>query len=94
LDWVDYYLRPSFEHAMQHLIRMTKKSYSKRTNAWEMFGVDFTPEVVQADGNVRKLAWRICNAKRVLAPFSMNTTSASSPKSSPPATPKLGPVKM
>jgi phosphatidylethanolamine N-methyltransferase len=31
-----------------------------------MFGVDFTPAVVSADGNVRKLAWRICNAKQVL----------------------------
>lgn len=38
----------------------------------EMFGVDFAPEVVQADGNVRKLAWRICNAKKVLvSEFSM-----------------------
>jgi len=73
-----------------------EEKYAKRVvyAVKEMFGVDFTPEVVQADGNVRKLAWRICNAKRVLAPFSMNTTSASSPKSSPPATPKLGPVKM
>lgn len=32
----------------------------------ELFGVDFAPEVVQADGNVRRLAWRICNARRVL----------------------------
>jgi phosphatidylethanolamine N-methyltransferase len=30
------------------------------------FGVEFAPEVVQADGNVRNLAWRICNAKKVL----------------------------
>lgn len=33
---------------------------------WDSFGVDFAPGVVQADGNVKKLAWRICNAKRVL----------------------------
>lgn len=32
----------------------------------EMFGVDFTPEVVKADGNVRRLSWRICNARKVL----------------------------
>lgn len=30
------------------------------------FGVEFAPQVVQADGNVRNLAWRICNAKKVL----------------------------
>lgn len=32
----------------------------------EMFGIEFTPAVVTADGNVRKLAWRISNAKEVL----------------------------
>ncbi|EAA64198.1 hypothetical protein AN2154.2 [Aspergillus nidulans FGSC A4] len=32
----------------------------------QMFGVEFAPEVVRSDGNVRNLAWRICNAKRVL----------------------------
>lgn len=32
----------------------------------EMFGIDFAPEVVKADGNVQNLAWRICNAKAVL----------------------------
>lgn len=31
-----------------------------------MFGIEFAPAVVPADGNVRKLAWRICNAKQVL----------------------------
>jgi hypothetical protein len=30
------------------------------------FGIEFAPEVVQADGNVRNLAWRICNAKKIL----------------------------
>ncbi|KAI9736388.1 MAG: phosphatidylethanolamine N-methyltransferase [Claussenomyces sp. TS43310] len=38
----------------------------------QMFGVEFAPGVVLADGNVRKLAWRICNAKLVLAPYSMS----------------------
>ncbi|KAK3955117.1 phospholipid methyltransferase-domain-containing protein [Pseudoneurospora amorphoporcata] len=40
-----------------------------------MFGIDFAPAVVLADGNVRRLAWRICHAKEVLAPFSMSHTN-------------------
>lgn len=39
-----------------------------------MFGIEFAPAVVAADGNVRKLAWRICNAKQVLV--SLNGTEA------------------
>ncbi|KAI9798213.1 MAG: phosphatidylethanolamine N-methyltransferase [Sarcosagium campestre] len=39
-----------------------------------MFGIEFAPEVVQADGNVKNLAWRICNAKKVLAPYSMSSS--------------------
>ena len=31
-----------------------------------MFGIEFAPAVVPADGSVKKLAWRICNAKQVL----------------------------
>ncbi|KAI0850514.1 phosphatidylethanolamine N-methyltransferase [Daldinia vernicosa] len=38
----------------------------------QMFGIEFAPAVVPADGNVRNLAWRICNAKQVLAPYSMS----------------------
>jgi hypothetical protein len=30
------------------------------------FGIEFAPEVVQADGCVKNLAWRIYNAKKVL----------------------------
>lgn len=30
------------------------------------FGIELAPEVVQADGNAKNLAWRICNAKKVL----------------------------
>ena len=30
------------------------------------FGIEFAPEVVQADGNVRNLSWRIRNARKVL----------------------------
>ncbi|PSN62282.1 phosphatidylethanolamine N-methyltransferas-like protein [Corynespora cassiicola Philippines] len=40
----------------------------------QMFGIELAPQVVQADGNVRNLAWRICNAKKVLAPYSMSTS--------------------
>ena len=32
----------------------------------QMFGIEFAPEVVQADGNVKNLALRICNAKKVV----------------------------
>ncbi|KAJ5098170.1 hypothetical protein N7532_005171 [Penicillium argentinense] len=41
----------------------------------QMFGVELAPEVVKADGNVRDLAWRICNAKKVLAPYSMSLSN-------------------
>lgn len=41
----------------------------------QMFGVELAPEVVRADGNVRNLAWRICNAKKVLAPYSMSQSN-------------------
>jgi len=41
LDWVDTYLRPKIEHAMQHLVRITQKSLTKQSNLWELYGVDF-----------------------------------------------------
>lgn len=39
-----------------------------------LFGIDFAPAVVPADGTVKNLAWRICNAKKVLVrvPVSAN----------------------
>ncbi|KAI9675153.1 MAG: phosphatidylethanolamine N-methyltransferase [Trizodia sp. TS-e1964] len=42
--------------------------YAKRVvfAVHQMFGIEFAPGVVQADGTVKKLAWRICNAKKVL----------------------------
>ncbi|PGG96147.1 phosphatidylethanolamine N-methyltransferase [Helicocarpus griseus UAMH5409] len=51
--------------------------YSKRVvfAVHQMFGIEFAPEVVRADGNVRNLAWRICNAKKVLAPYSMSRSN-------------------
>ena len=48
-----------------------------------MFGVDFAPEVVQADGCVRRLGWRVCNARKVLAPFSMSGSTGSSTPGTP-----------
>lgn len=44
----------------------------------QMFGIEFAPAVVPADGNVRNLAWRICNAKQVLAPYSMSCSKGTS----------------
>ncbi|OTB05495.1 hypothetical protein M426DRAFT_319759 [Hypoxylon sp. CI-4A] len=44
----------------------------------QMFGIEFAPAVVPADGNVRNLAWRICNAKQVLAPYSMSCSRGTS----------------
>jgi len=42
--------------------------YAKRVvyAVTRIFGIELAPEVVQADSNVKNLAWRICNAKRVL----------------------------
>ena len=42
--------------------------YAKRVvfAVHQMFGIEFAAGVVLADGNVKKLAWRICNAKKVL----------------------------
>ncbi|KAH6631912.1 phosphatidylethanolamine N-methyltransferase [Chaetomium tenue] len=55
-----------------HVERDSK--YAKRVvyAIHHMFGVEFAPAVVPADGDVRKLAWRICSAKEVLAPYSMS----------------------
>ncbi|EEY14707.1 phosphatidylethanolamine N-methyltransferase [Verticillium alfalfae VaMs.102] len=49
-----------------HVERDSK--YAKRVvyAIHQAFGVEFAPAVVPADGNVKKLAWRICNAKQVL----------------------------
>jgi phosphatidylethanolamine N-methyltransferase len=37
------------------------------------FGIEFAPEVVQADGTVKNLCWRILNAKKVLVSHSQAT---------------------
>lgn len=41
MNWLDDYLRPKIEHAMQHLVRMTKGHFPKKSNTWELYGVDF-----------------------------------------------------
>ena len=45
--------------------------YAKRVvyAVGQMFGIEFAPEVVRADGKVRNLAWRIWEAKKVLVSF-------------------------
>lgn len=50
--------------------------YAKRVvvAVHQMFGVEFAPGVVRADGCVRRLAWRVCEARRVLAPYSLGST--------------------
>ncbi|SPO05910.1 related to phosphatidyl-ethanolamine N-methyltransferase [Cephalotrichum gorgonifer] len=61
-----------------HVERDSK--YAKRVvyAVHQMFGIEFAPAVVPADGNVKKLAWRICNAKQVLAPYSMSPSKGTS----------------
>ncbi|KAL5594720.1 hypothetical protein BROUX41_001635 [Berkeleyomyces rouxiae] len=58
-----------------HVKRHSK--YAKRVvyAVQQMFGIEFAPAVVPADGNVHRLAWRICNAKQVLAPYSMSASN-------------------
>ncbi|EKD21632.1 uncharacterized protein L3040_004856 [Drepanopeziza brunnea f. sp. 'multigermtubi'] len=48
--------------------------YAKRVvyAVHQMFALELAPGVVAADGNVKKLAWRICVAKQALAPYSMS----------------------
>ncbi|RYC63911.1 hypothetical protein CHU98_g2293 [Xylaria longipes] len=54
----------------------------------QMFGIEFAPAVVPADGSIRNLAWRICNAKQVLAPYSMsNSKGTSTPGDEKPHSP-------
>ncbi|KAI0192474.1 phosphatidylethanolamine N-methyltransferase [Astrocystis sublimbata] len=43
----------------------------------QMFGVEFSPLVVRVDGNIKKLAWRVCNAKQVLAPYTLSNSKGS-----------------
>lgn len=40
-NWLDNYLRPEFKKAMIHLTRMTAPNFIKRSNVYELYGVDF-----------------------------------------------------
>jgi hypothetical protein len=49
----------------------TSAPYFATILTFARFGIELAPEVVQADGNVQNLAWRICNAKKVLVSTSV-----------------------
>lgn len=73
----------SVNESFGSLIERDEK-YAKRVvyAVHQMFGLELAPKVVLADGNIRKLAWRILIAKQALAPYSMShsdvkTTSTS-----------------
>ncbi|PBP21562.1 phosphatidylethanolamine methyltransferase [Diplocarpon rosae] len=63
----------SVEESFGSLVERDGK-YAKRVvyAVHQMFALELAPGVVAADGNVRKLAWRICVAKQALAPYSMS----------------------
>ncbi|KAH8596044.1 phospholipid methyltransferase-domain-containing protein [Bisporella sp. PMI_857] len=67
------------EESFGSLVERDSK-YAKRVvfAVHQMFGIEFAPGVVLADGNVKNLAWRICNAKQVLAPYSMSHSKGTS----------------
>lgn len=44
----------------------------------QMFGIEFAPQVVKADGKIENLAWRICEASKALAPYSMSKSRGTS----------------
>ena len=39
--WLDEFLRPAFQHAMQHLVRMTQHTFKPYSTSWELYGMDF-----------------------------------------------------
>lgn len=40
-NWIDNYLRPRFKKAFIHAVRMTESYFSKESNFYELFGLDF-----------------------------------------------------
>jgi len=40
-NWLANYLRPQFQKAFIHTVRMSEKSFWKGSNVFEMFGLDF-----------------------------------------------------
>jgi len=63
------FLMPLRSYILFHLQKSIKGLENDR------FGIEFAPEVVQADGNVRNISWRICNAKKVLVYFTSSPPS-------------------
>lgn len=39
--WLDEYLRPSFQNAMQHLVRMSQQTFYSTSTSWTLCGMDF-----------------------------------------------------
>lgn len=59
-NWLDNYLRPEFMRALIHLLRATSSSFLKRSQIYELYGMDF---MIDEDLNL----WFIeCNASPVL----------------------------
>ena len=59
-NWLDNYLRPEFKKAMVHLLRATSHAFLKRSQVFELFGIDF-----MLDDNLN--LWFIeCNSGPVL----------------------------
>jgi hypothetical protein len=40
-NWLDNYLRPAFQKAFIHLVRMGKDDFWKQSNVYQLFGLDF-----------------------------------------------------
>ena len=59
---VVYAIREMYDSFVCAMLTVTTKGliYCDR------FGVDLAPSVLKADGNIRKLSWRICHARKVL----------------------------
>ena len=41
IDWLDEYLRPSLQHAIQHAIRMSQEKYYTASPSFDLLGMDF-----------------------------------------------------
>lgn len=60
-NWIDNYLRPELQKAMVHLVRMTQSPFMKKSQIYELFGIDF-----MIDSNLN--LWFIeCNSGPVLS---------------------------
>ena len=64
-----YGMLPRIVHVSLH---SQASYYLYHLTLFSRFGIEFAPEVVRADGNVRNMAWRICNAKKVLVRWNLS----------------------